>query len=73
MKKTACNYFWCYEMNCASFNNGNGCKKCEHYQECTHCILMNDSAINDKSNIAHEKCIETEEEIFKPCGDDYIV
>ncbi len=41
MPVTGCTkQFWCAEIDCASYNTGDGCKSCEKYGKCQHCVLQ---------------------------------
>ena len=40
MPVTGCTkQFWCAEIDCASYNTGDGCSKCDKFGTCDNCIL----------------------------------
>lgn len=66
MKKSDCKYFWCTELDCKSYRTGIKCAECAIYQNCMHCILMNDSAVNSQETTTHNACYEMYDDIFSP-------
>lgn len=40
MRYDVCESFWCVEMDCASYNTGDGCKTCEKFRTCENCVLQ---------------------------------
>lgn len=44
--------FWCIEMDCSSYNNGEKCGTCEKNGKCEHCVLQ--STANKPDGCADE-------------------
>lgn len=55
-KKSDCNIFWCTEIHCDSYNNGEQCPNCEKYQCCGYCCLQNEIAMKSDSKSDELKC-----------------